>query len=200
MNTFATLILTSSLVLAGCESQNLLDSRTIPDRPAYGKETIAVPPPHVDIVNPDPRGADGGVVITDQVVGTWTFTAPPTVTQVERKTADFDRFSLYTGIPAPADTPFLVLTVTRDRASTVEADTDNYRVSGKREYVMNGNIAQEWTGLTKAGAGFCELIVRKPGPAGQTGDVCHALALARTEDEQKMALAILSSIVWTPRP
>ena len=200
MKTFATVILTSSLILAGCESSSPLDSRTNPDRPDYGKEAIAVPPPHVDIVNPDPRGADGGVVITDQVVGTWTFTSPPTVTRVERKTADFDRFSLYTGIPAPTDVPFLVITVSRDRASTAEADPGTYQVSGKREYVMNGNIAQEWTGLTKAGAGFCELIVRKPGTAGQTGDVCHAMALARTEDEQKMALAILGSIVWTPLP
>ena len=111
---------------------------------------------------PMPRRPDGGVAITEQVVGTWTFTAPPTVTRVERKTADFDRFSLYTGIPAPTDVPFLVITVSRDRTSLAETDADNYKVSGKREYVMNGNIAQEWTGLTKSGAGFCELIVRKP--------------------------------------
>ena len=200
MKTFATVILTSSLILTGCDSFHLLDTRTDPDRPAYGKETIAVPPPHVDILNPDPRGTDGGVVITDRVVGTWTFTTPPTVTRVERKTADYDRFLLYAGIPAPNDLPFLAITVSRDRASTVEDDPDTYRVTGKREYVMNGNIAQEWTGMTKEGAGFCELIVRKPGTAGQTGDVCHAMALARTEDEQKTALAILSSLVWTPSP
>jgi hypothetical protein len=200
MNTFATLILTSSLILAGCESANLLDSRTTPDRPDYGKEAIDVPPPQMGVGNPGPGGADSGVVITDQVVGTWTFTSPRTVTRVENKTADFHRFSIFAGIPAPTDVPFLVITVSRDRASTAEADPDNFQVSGKREYVMNGNIAQEWTGQTKAGAGFCELIVRKPGTAGQTGDVCHALALARTEDERKTALAILGSIVWTPLP
>jgi hypothetical protein len=200
MKTFATVILTSSLILTGCESFHLLDTRTDPDRPAYGKEAIAVPPPHVDIVNADPRAPGGGVIITQQVVGTWTFTTPPTVTRVERKTAVFDRFSLYTGIPAPTDVPFLVITVSRDRTSVAETEPDNYKVTGKREYVMNGNVAQEWTGQTKNGAGFCELIVRKPGTAGQTGDVCHATALARTEDEQKMALDILGSIVWTPLP
>jgi hypothetical protein len=139
-------------------------------------------------------------VIDTQVVGTWTFTVPPTVTRVERKTAEMDQFSLYNGRPQPTDTPFVVMTVGRNRQVTAEGDPATYKVSGQREYTMNGAIVQEWIGLTNTGAGFCEMIVRKPGTAGQTGDVCHAMAIARTEEEQKLALGILGSIEWTANP
>ena len=51
---------------------------------------------------------------------------------------------------------------------------------------------------TNTGQGFCEMVVRKPGAEGQTGDVCHAMAVVKNEDEQKLALGILASIVWQP--
>lgn len=192
MKSFAVVLLACA-ALAGCQSSHYLDSRTDPFRPSYGQNVIPV---HVDIVNPDPRGPDGGVVISDETPGTWIFTAPQTVTQVEHKTGDFDRFSLYNGVPAPTDVPFMTVTVTRDRGTLAEGDPENFKVDNKREYAMNGGIAAEWTGHTKSGAGFCELIVRKPGPQGEKGSICHAVALARNAEEQKLALAILSSIVW----
>lgn len=183
--------------LAGCAGDSFLEQRTQVDRAAYGDQAIPVPPPvaRVETVNPNPIGP-GRMMTVEHVAGTWKFTAPETVTRVERRTGDMDQFSLYAGQPAPTDTPFAVITTTRNRASIVEADPATYKISGQREYVMNGAIAKEWTGLTNLGAGFCELVVRKPGTEGQTGDVCHAIAVVKTPDEQKLAAEILGSIVW----
>ncbi len=193
MKTLVMVVLACSM-LAGCDNPSFLQSRTDPDRPVYGKDVI-----HVEIVNPDPRGPGGGVRITEEVAGTWSFTVPQTVTQVERRTNDIHRYSLFSGIPAANDVPFMTITVTRDRTSFTKADPEGYKVANYREFVMNGNIAQEWTGLTSAGAGFCELIIRRPGTAGQTGDVCHAMAHARNDEEQKTAVGILASITWKPQ-
>jgi hypothetical protein len=109
-----------------------------------------------------------------------------------------DQYSLYMGRPQPTDTPFLVITVSNDRQSTAESDPDTYKIGDHREYVMKGGIVQEWTGRTAQGAGFSELIIRKPGREGETGDVCHALAIARTPEEHQVALSILGSIVFKP--
>jgi hypothetical protein len=135
-------------------------------------------------------------VLPDQP-GTWKFTLPANVRQVAREMQEWQRISLYIGMPRVTEEPFMVITVGRERES--RAEKAKYTITGKREYVMNGNIAVEWTGQTDTGAGFCELIVRRPGTAGETGDVCHALATAKNEDEQKIALAILGSIVWEPK-
>lgn len=187
------------ILLAGCGGKGFLEQTTHPERPAYGDKEIVVPPPppHVDIVNPDPNGPGGPAI--EVVTGTWTFTAPPTVTRVERKNGDIDQFSLYNGRPEATDTPFLVITVTQDRISKVLSDPVEYPTPTEREYVLNGQVAREWKGLTKEGAGYCELIVRRPGDQNK-GDVCHALALARNEDEQQLALSILATITWKPTP
>ena len=182
-------------MMAGCAGDSFLEQRTNADRAVYGSDLIAVPPARVETVNPNPIGP-GGVLIVEKVAGSWKFTTPETVTRVEKKTAEMDQFSLYNGVPQPTDLPFLVIQTTRNRASIAEADKGMYKVSNQREYVMNGAIAQEWTGLTSNGAGFCELVVRKPGTEGQTGDVCHAMAIVKTEDERKLALGILESIAW----
>jgi len=192
------LAVVSAGAITGCAGDSFLEQRTKSDRAEYGSELIPVPPPHVEPVNANPIGPGGVLIIDDKVMGTWKFTTPPTVTRVERKTADYDQFSLYNGRPAPTDTPFLVITTTRNRESIAAGDPATYKVAGQREYVMNGVIAQEWTGLTNTGQGFCEMVVRKPGAEGSTGDVCHAMAVVKNEDEQKLALGILGSIVWQP--
>jgi len=153
-----------------------------------------------DIVNSEPTGqappsAPGAV---DEVTGTWDFTVPSTVTRVEKKNDELSEYSLYYGRPAPTDKPFVVITVApptdagADKASQAAADTATYKVSGTRTYILNGAVASEWTGRTKDGAAFCELILNHPGG----GDVCHAMAIAGDEEQRKLALQILGSIVW----
>ncbi len=184
-------------LLMGCKSTSYLESGTTPDRAGYGATAIDVPPAPVrHAVNLPPEKTNP--VVEEVITGTWTFTTPPTVTRVEKRTADYHQFSLYMGRPEPTDKPFVVITVTRDRNSIAANDPATYKVSNQREYVLNGGVAQEWVGLTDVGAGFCEMIVRRPGADGQTGDVCHAIAVARTNEERTLALSILGSIVWTP--
>jgi hypothetical protein len=194
----AVLTLGCGLLLAACQGEAFLERQTVPERPEYGTDVIPVVP-HVDIKNPDPRRADGGIVVTEEVRGTWTFNCPPNVTQIERRTGNFDQYSLYMGRPMPNDVPFVVITVGRDRKSIAEG-AEEYQISGRREYVMNGNIAQEWTGQMSNGAGFCELIVRRPGTAGETGDVCRVMAVVKNEEQQKAATEVLGSIVWKAQP
>jgi hypothetical protein len=184
--------------LAACESPSFLETQTVPDRAAYGAEKIPVVP-HVEIKNPDPRRADGGIIVTEEVRGTWKFKCPTNVTQFERRTGNFDQFSLYMGQPKPSDVPFVVITVGRDRTSLAEG-SEEYKITGRREYAMNGNIAKEWTGQMANGAGFCELIVRRPGTAGETGDVCRVMAVVKSEEQQKAATEVLGSIVWEAQP
>ena len=183
--------------LTACTNNRFLEQRTIPERAAYGADPIPYSPASAEANTVTHRTTTTiDTLLPPQVTGTWTFTTPPTITRVEKRTDTFDQFTLFNGRPGPEDRPFLVITVGKDRTSIAEANPGTYKISNTREYVLNGNVAQEWTGLTDGGAGFCELIVRRPGTEGQTGDVCHATALARNEEEQKLALPILASIVW----
>jgi hypothetical protein len=188
MKTFAAVMMASVLALAGCPSQSNLERPTTAVRADYGSWVIATP------AKTGGEGG-GGVVITDQP-GVWKFACPANVTQVVRKMQEWDRISLSIGMPRATEEPFMTITVGRERESHAETEKAKYTVAGKREYVMNGNIATEWTGQLSTGAGFCELIVRRPGTAGETGEVCHALATAKNEEEQKIALGILGSITW----
>ena len=70
---------------------------------------------------------------------------------------------------------------------------ETYKVGNTRSYILNGNIAREWTGTMKNGAVFSELVISKP---GGKGDVCHAVAVAKNAEERKAALEILGSITW----
>jgi len=194
-------LLVAAVMLAGCGSSSVFDQRYVPERAEFGNEKINVPPAttvgHVDIVNEDPTAGTGQVVV-EQIAGTWTFVTPPTVTRVERKTSEFSQYSLYNGRPEATDTPFVVITVSADAKGTAETDPETYKVTSSRVYALNGNVAQEWTGNTKTGRGFCELVIKKPG--NKPGDICHAMAIVKDSDEQKLALSILGSIKWTPNP
>ncbi|HVT81418.1 MAG TPA: hypothetical protein VHM90_12250 [Phycisphaerae bacterium] len=193
------MVLLGAGLLAGCayDGHSFLEFGTTPERATYGAEAINVPPAPARPTPGNPPPENRNPIVENRVTGTWTFTTPRTVTRVERRTGSYDQFSLYNGQPQPTDRPFAIVTVTKDRSSIAEQDPATYKIANKREYVLNGGIAQEWTGTTDAGAGFCELIVRRPGGEGQSSDVCHAMALARNEEEQKLALGILGSIVWT---
>ena len=180
-----------------CQGPGFLEQRTGADRAEYGDKAIPVapPPPHVEIVNPDPVRAGAPAMPGEVVVvGTWTFTTPPTVTRVHRQTVTTDQYSLYNGRPGAGDLPFLVITVSRDRAGVAAGEPGVYRIANQRDFNLNGQVAHEWTGNTNTGAGFCELIVSRGGDAG--GDVCHAMGIARTGEEQQLLTEILASIVW----
>jgi hypothetical protein len=186
-------------VVSGCGRSSIFDARYEPYRAEFGQERIPVAPaaPKVQMVNPDPVPGIAPIVV-EQVTGTWTFVTPPTVTRVERKTSEFSQFSLYMGRPAAGDMPFVVITVSPESKALAETDAENYKVAASRTYALNGNVCQEWTGNTKNGRGFCELLIRKAGD--KPGDVCHALATVKTAEEQKLALEILGSITWTANP
>jgi hypothetical protein len=189
----------SVLLLAGCAHESYLTQQTTPDRAELRDKEIPVPPPppHVDVVNPNPIGPGEPIVLPVEVTGTWTFTTPASTTRVERKVGDTDQFSIYDGRPSPTDTPIVVITVARDQQPIAASDPAHYKVANQREYAMNGNIVHEWTGQA-GGAGFSELLIRRPGENLQEGETCHAMAIVKTPDQQKTALGILSSIVWEP--
>jgi hypothetical protein len=186
------------LAFAGCSRTSYLDARYIPDRAEFGDTPIpasSVPPAGRSPASPTTPAAQ---TMDDVTTGTWTFVTPPTVTRVEHKTDNYSQFSLYYGRPEPTDTPFLVITVSNDARGIAESDPDTYRIINQREYALNGNTAHEWTGNTKTGAGFCELLIHKPPGSAGSGEVCHAMAIARTQEERTLALDILASIAWKP--
>jgi len=200
------LVLAAGLAVGGCASSNHMEMEYHPFRADLSDQPVEQthnPPaaPPVQVVNSDPTQVENQqpkptVVLPEEVAGTWTFTTPSTVTRVERKNGELDQFSLYNGRPTATQKPMVVITVApagADETAQATQDAVQYKVTGHREYVLNGNLAQEWTGLTQEGAAFCELIVKKPN--GQ-GDVCHAMAIARTGEERKVALDVLASIVW----
>jgi hypothetical protein len=201
---FFTLLL-AAIALGGCANKNYLDTQYAPYRADLKDQPIEAthnPPPvaPVEIVNPDPTQTPVAPPVRQVITGTWTFTTPTTVTRNERRNAQLSEFSLYNGRPSPAATPFVVITVApadADGGSHAAADPEKFKTSATREYVLNGNLAREWSGLTSDGSAFCELIVRRPGDAA---DVCHALAIAKTTAERKLALDILGSITWQATP
>lgn len=183
------------MLAAGCTNYSPLSQRYEPSRADYGDRLIPVIPqaPKVDVVNPTPVGDSTGPTVIEQIKGTWVYTVPPTVTRVDQRTAEFSQASLYNGRPKATDTPFLVIHVGPSGESLVEADKDTYTVTAQRSYVFNGAFVNERQGKTKSGGGFVELIFTKPVGGG---DVCRAVAVAKTAEERKLALDIIHSIVW----
>ncbi|MGN6367035.1 MAG: hypothetical protein ACTHN5_02120 [Phycisphaerae bacterium] len=202
------LVMGGVVVLGGCQSKNYLTERYDLPRADLKEEPIEVThqPAPVEVggmVNENPVGdappSAPGVV--DEVTGKWTFTTPSTTTRVERKTGEMEQYSIYAGRPGGGDKPMVVITVAppetesaEGSGSLAEGDPEKYKVTGTRTYTLNGAIAKEWTGRTNEGAAFCELILTRPGGGG---DVCHAMAVARSEGQRKEALGILGSIKWT---
>jgi hypothetical protein len=193
----------AGVCLTGCRSGSPLDHSYAPARANLPDQALpnVVPAPPVNVVNPEPTSTAPAPQVQPQITGTWTFTVPPTVTRVMKKTANLMQYSLYAGRPAANDTPIVVITVGSPEDATAtsiaEADPATYKVTGQRGYVLNGNIAHEWTGTTSTGSAFSELVLTRPG-ADETSDVCHAMATARNAAERTEALAILKSITWTP--
>jgi hypothetical protein len=189
------MVMAVGALVGGCKSSSPLDQRTTPYRATYGNEKIdlrTLPP------GPDTAAAGGATTATAPAeLGNWTYTTPTSVTRDEHKNGTIDEVSFFVGRPGADDLPFLVISTTRDHATRAEHDPA-FKIQQQREYSMNGNVVHEWTGLTATGSGFSELLVRRPGDTAGQEQVCHAIALARTEEEQKLALAILSSITWTP--
>jgi hypothetical protein len=199
-------LLLATATFSGCASKSFLDTQYAPYRADLKDQPVEVthtPPAAtpVDVVNPDPAQTTAiAPPVQEVITGTWTFTTPTTVTRNERKNNQLSEFSLYNGRPNATDKPFVVITVApadSDGGSHAQADPDQFKTSATREYVLNGNLAKEWSGLTNTGAAFCELIVRRP---GNDGDICHAIAIAKTTADRKLALDILGSITWQAAP
>ena len=191
--------------MAGCESKHPLEERYNLPRAQLKEEPIEAthepaPTEVGPMVNGQPVGEAPPSVpgVQDAGTGKWDFTTPATTTRVERKSADLQQFSIYAGRPSGTDKPFVVITVAPpegDKGSQAEAEAGRFKVSNTRTYTLNGAIAKEWTGRTTDGSAFCELILTRPGGGG---DVCHAMAIARSEAQRKEALDILGSIAWQP--
>ncbi len=203
MKTLLLLAAACTTALSACTHTSYLDNRTEPGRADYGDNTLPVPPtpaepaPRINMINPSP--IQNPPIVRDIITGTWTFTVPRTVTRVERQTNDYSQYSLYNGRPAPTDKPFVIITVSADPRSIAESDPATYHIANTREYTLNGNPVKEWSGNTTTGEAFSESVISKPGGGGGgggAGDICHAMAVARTEEERQLSLQILSSIVW----
>ena len=74
----------------------------------------------------------------------------------------------------------MVLTVSADRKTRTGTDPA-LKSTADREYTMNGNIVHEWTGQPPPR--WLANFIRQTA-AGDCGNVCHAVAIARTNDEQ----------------
>jgi hypothetical protein len=191
--------------MCGCHSTSELDRRYPTDRAALPEEPLPNPPryapaPHVDVTEPEPTATSPAPEQAPVITGTWTFTTPPTVTRLMKKTGEMMQYSLYAGRPAANDTPIVVITVGPPEQvgrSVAESDPATYKVTGTRSYTLNGNIAREWTGTTSTGSAFSELELSRPG-ASETSDVCHVMATARNTAERTTALEILKSVTWGP--
>jgi hypothetical protein len=193
--------------LMGCRSGSYLEQRyaparaDLPDRELPNQPRYSPPEQRVErAVNPEPTNQAPAEAPAPVITGTWTFTTPRTLTRTMKKTGELTQYALYAGRPAANDTPIVVITVGPPASpgaaqSTAEADPATYKVSGTRSYVLNGNAAQEWTGTTSTGAAFSELLLKRPG-AGESSDVCHVMATARTTEERKTALEVLGSLTW----
>jgi|SRR5271170_1968961 len=127
-----------------------------------------------------------------QVVGTYTFTIPPTVTQFKKTVGTTVQYLLYNGQPTADQTPFMTITVAPDVQQTTAGDP-NFQIQNQRTYTLNGLAAQEWTGYTVDKAPFTEIILTNLSGGGSKLD---ALAVATDEQTRELALSILQSIQW----
>lgn len=204
MKRLTPILFSSLFALTACHSTSYLDQR-YPNSRANLTDTQLPnnprPAPHVDIQNPEPTTTTPTLELEPRITGTWTFSAPRTVTETSKKTGEVSQYSLFNGRPAPSDTPIVVITVgpANGDESIAQSDPATYKITGTRSYVLNGNIAKEWTGTASTGAAFSELILHRPGSTS-TDDVCHAFASARTTEERTIALNILTSLTWTAAP
>jgi hypothetical protein len=198
-------VVVAGVAMAGCHSASKLDQRYAPARAQLPEVELpnqprwSPPAQRVEsVVNTEPTNREP-VEAAEAVSGTWTFVTPPTVTRTMKKNGELVQYSVYAGRPAANDLPIVVITVgppaAEGKESLAESDPATYKVTGTRSYVLNGNVAQEWTGTTSTGSAFSEVLLRRPG-ADAKSDVCHAMATARTTEERKTALAILGSLTW----
>lgn len=139
--------------------------------------------PGLDIAPPAPE---------ETVTGTYTFTVPDTVTQVQRQTGNFQQFLLYWGQPQGNDTPFLVITLGQNMQPRATAPDATMQVQNTRTYLLNGLLTREWTGYTANKRPFAEIIAKRPGGT----DELHATAIVNTPQQRETAMQILGSINW----
>ncbi len=195
-------------VIAGCGTtgSELAEQQKI-ERPQWGDEVI-VREPTTREVSIGKEAVDGQSATTRAgvlspvmpvmeeaaVMGTWDYTTPRSVSRISRSTNEYEQASLYVGKPGGTDQPFLVITTGEGVKSLVEGAEEEYGVEGTRVYLLNGQECKETTGHTKTKQVFCELLVSHGGKVR-----LHAMAVAKNEEQRKLALEIMASIKWTAK-
>ena len=180
--------------LAGCGLSDPFATQQQIDRAKLTEDALAAKvPPSANPGNP-PLNTQGIVSPLEPVItGTYTFVVPATVSQMRRTTDRFDQYAMYIGRPGPTDTPFMVITVSRDVATFANQPDSNYDVQNTRSYPLNGLIVAESTGFTKdKHLPFSEIIAKRPGG----GDQLLAVTIVPDNATRDVALEILSSLKW----
>jgi len=175
------------LPLGACRTYSMLEEQQEIDRAKLGERALTAERP-IDIKEAPPAN----VLVEQQIGGTYEFTAPDTTTRLSQKNGDVAIYTFYMGRPKPTDKPIVTISVGPKFARTTDAA--GYRQVGSRTYLLNGLPAQEYTGYTPTGEAFAELLITRA-----EGDALHALAVAKTAEERKVALDILASIKWQAR-
>ncbi len=178
------------LMLAGCSQQGIgspapVYRANLPLRPLSNRGSGTYSD-HGFTYQPQP------MVVTHRP-GRFVFVVPGNVARITSTLHGKNAYLLYYGRPKPSDQPFVTVTAGRQMHSATK-NNPAFKVTGFREFILNGSLAEQWTGSTVSGHPFCELIVRH----GKNHAV-DALAIARTRGARKAALQILGSIRWQPR-
>jgi hypothetical protein len=180
-------------LLAGCQHEYFLSQAAWVPRADLDEKALAAKAPVVSTVTRE--GTAATQTVEDSVTGTYTFTTPKNVTQLQVGSTEYSVYQLYVGEARPTDTPLLVITVAPKVESEAASGAGDLKMEKSRSYSLNGLATQEWTGKTTQGLPFCELIVSH----GDKGEKLHAIAIARDEASRKVALDILASITWSPK-
>jgi hypothetical protein len=190
-----TLLAAGALVflLAGCQHEYFLARPAWVPRAELDETALAAKAPATE--GAAGGGAGGTQTVEDTVTGTYTFTTPKNVTELQVGSTDYSVYQLYVGEAKPTDTPLVVITVASKIESEAASGAGDLKAVKSRSYTLNGLTTQEWTGKTTEGLPFCELIISH----GDTGEKLHAIAIARDEASRKIALDILASITWSPK-
>jgi len=194
------------LSLTGCEGLSFLSQRQHIDRPDMPLQRLNSTPispfgtpsggpnSSAGLTNPVSPDSGGSIFppVEPQQTGQFQFTIPPTVTNLKRSTDSMQQYRLFAGRPGPTDSPFLVMTVAASAApNTPEPGSQPV---GHRTYTLNGLMAEEWTGYTPDKLPYSELLITSEHAATQL----FARAVARNEEQRKLALDVLGSIHFEP--
>lgn len=187
----------SLAMLAGCDTHYLNKQQEI-DRANLPLTPIDITPTDRPAHSSYSTAGSGASISTvtktwiDETSGTYQFTVPPTMSMLKEETNAGDQYRIYVGRPGAGDQPFVVITTGANQAADAASGANGLKVTKTRTYLLNGLAVNEWQGYTAEEKPFCELIGTHLGAGTQV----HALAIGRTPELGKQALAILGSLHW----